>query len=59
MESKPNRIKKFIKETLRVIHITKKPNRSEYQSIVKITGVGISIIGVIGFIIFMLRQLLF
>ena len=48
----PNKIKRFAKETLRVLRITKKPNRAEYQSLVKVTGIGILIIGAIGFIIF-------
>ena len=51
---KPSKIKKFIKETIRVLRITKKPNKTEFQSIVKVTGLGICIIGAIGFIIFMM-----
>ena len=54
-----SKAKRFIKETIRVLRITKKPNKTEYQSIVKVTGLGIAIIGAIGFIIFMLRQLMF
>lgn len=58
-EVKPNKFKKFIKETIRVLRITKKPGQEEFKSIVKVTGLGISIIGAIGFIIFLLKQLLF
>lgn len=53
------KVKRFIKETLRVLRITKKPNRTEFQSLVKVTGIGIAILGVIGFVIFLIRQLLF
>jgi len=58
-EVKPNKLKKFYKETIRVLRITKKPNQEEYKSIVKVTGLGICIIGAIGFIIFLIKQLLF
>ncbi|MEK6969418.1 MAG: protein translocase SEC61 complex subunit gamma [Nanoarchaeota archaeon] len=58
-ETKTTKVKRFIKETIRVLRITKKPNKEEYKSIVKVTGLGICIIGAIGFIIFLLKQLLF
>lgn len=57
-EVKPNRVKRFIKETIRVLRITKKPSKEEYKSIVKVTGIGAAIIGAIGFIIFLLKQLI-
>lgn len=53
------KVKKFIKETVRVLRITKKPDKSEYSSLVKVTGIGIAIIGLIGFVIFITKQLLF
>jgi protein transport protein SEC61 subunit gamma and related proteins len=56
---RPNRIKRFFKETIRVLRITKKPNKEEFKSIVKVTGLGIIIIGLIGFFIFLIKQLLF
>ena len=55
----PNRLKRFIKETALVLHITKKPSREEYFSIVKVTSLGAAIIGAIGFILHILKQLLF
>ncbi|MEK6863578.1 MAG: protein translocase SEC61 complex subunit gamma [Nanoarchaeota archaeon] len=58
-EIKEHKLKRFIKETLRVLRITKKPNKEEYKSIVKITALGIAVIGLIGFIIFLGKQLLF
>ena len=57
-EEQPNKLKQFLKEAVRVIRITKKPNREEYKSIVKITGLGIAVIGAMGFVIFILKQLL-
>jgi protein transport protein SEC61 subunit gamma and related proteins len=58
-EKQPSKVKKFIKETIRVLRITKKPGREEYLSIVKVTGLGIAIIGVLGFVIFLFKQLFF
>jgi len=50
------KIKEFIKECRRVLAITKKPTKDEYSSIVKITGLGILAIGLIGFIINLISQ---
>jgi protein transport protein SEC61 subunit gamma and related proteins len=55
----PSKVKKFIKETIRVLRVTKRPDRQEFQGLVKVTGLGIAIIGTIGFIIFLIKQLLF
>ena len=52
------RVKRFIKEAVRVLRITKKPDRAEFLSLTKVTGLGCAIIGAIGFIIFMVKQLL-
>ena len=53
------KVKKFIKESLRVLHITKKPGKEEYLSIVKVSGLGIGLLGALGFIIFLIDQLIF
>ncbi len=58
-EVQPNKVKRFIKETIRVIRITKKPGKEEYQSLVKVTAIGIALIGLLGFIIFLGKELLF
>lgn len=54
----PNKFKRFLKETIRVLRITKKPGMTEYKGLVKVTGIGVSIIGIIGFVIFLLKYLL-
>ncbi|MEK6901846.1 MAG: protein translocase SEC61 complex subunit gamma [Nanoarchaeota archaeon] len=54
----PGRVKRFIKETIRVLRITKKPSKEEYLNIVKVTGIGSLLLGALGFIIFLLDQLL-
>lgn len=48
----------FLKQCNRVLHISKKPDRLEYQNVAKITGLGVIVIGVIGFIISLIAQLL-
>jgi len=58
-ETKVQKIKRFLKETYRVLRITKKPTREEFKTTVKVTSLGALIIGAIGFIIFLLKQLLF
>ncbi|MFA6462123.1 MAG: protein translocase SEC61 complex subunit gamma [Candidatus Woesearchaeota archaeon] len=54
----PNKVKRFFKECMRVIHITKKPSKEEYKNTLKITALGTAIIGALGFLIFILKQLL-
>mgnify|MGYP001617786545 CR=1 FL=1 len=48
----------FIKESIRVFKITKKPSKNEYTTIVKVSAIGIAIIGLVGFIITIGYQLL-
>ena len=54
----PLLLKLKLKEYRRVLKITKKPSTEEYKSIVKVTGLGIAIIGIIGFSIYMIVQLI-
>ena len=53
------RFKSFINESIRVLRITRKPSNEEFKTIVKVSGLGMIVIGLIGFVITMLRQLLF
>ena len=53
------KFKGFIKECVRVLRVTKKPDKIEFTTIVKASGLGILIIGLIGFIIQMVRMLFF
>ncbi len=50
------RLKGFIKECKRVLRVTKKPTKDEFKNIVKISGIGILIIGLIGFIVQVIKQ---
>ena len=48
----------FIKQSKRVLRVSKKPSREEYLNVSKVTGIGIILIGVIGFRISIIAQLL-
>ncbi len=52
-----SRIKSFFKECIRVFKVTKKPSMDEFKVIVKVSGIGILIIGIIGFFIQVLWQM--
>ena len=53
-----NRLREFTTECIRVLRITKRPNKEEFLTIVKVSGFGILIIGFLGFIFHMINQLL-
>jgi len=53
------KLKHFITECKRVLKVTKKPSNDEFKNIVKVTGIGILIIGLIGFAIHFIKELLF
>ena len=46
----------FLKESRRVLKVTKKPTTDEYKQVGKIVLLGMIIIGVIGFIITIIHQ---
>ena len=52
------RLKIFTNECMRVLRITKKPNNEEFKGIVKVSGLGIIIIGLIGFVIQIVKMYL-
>ncbi len=61
-EAKPSRwqkVKEFFVECRRVLRITKKPDSTEFKTIVKISGIGIAAIGLIGFLVHFLKELIF
>lgn len=55
----PGKIKRFFIECRRVLRVTKKPDSTEFKTIVKVSGIGMIIIGLVGFIIQIAYQLLF
>ena len=44
-------LKSFVNECVRVLKVTKKPSKQEYKAIVKVSGLGILLIGLLGFVI--------
>ena len=46
-----NKFKKFIKECVRVVKVTKKPSNMEFKTIVKVSAIGMLAIGFMGFLI--------
>ncbi len=52
------KFKNKIKTYKRVLKITKKPNAKEFKMIVKVTSLGISLIGAIGFLIWIVLTLI-
>ncbi len=53
-----DRLKTFAIECKRVFTITKKPSKEEFKIIVKASGIGMLVIGLLGFIIQVVFQLL-
>ena len=52
----PESLKKKFREYKRVLSITRKPKMNEFQAVVKVTGLGMAVIGLIGFTIFVVVQ---
>lgn len=57
VEKSPSRWKTFVQECMRVLKVTRKPTGEEFKTIVKVSGIGILIIGALGFVIQMLKEL--
>ena len=61
-ETKPSifqKLKRFAIECKRVLTITKKPTMYEFKTIVKVSGLGILLIGFLGFLFQKIRDLFF
>lgn len=43
--------KEFVKESKRVFRVTKKPDKFEFKTVMKVAGLGILFIGLIGFVL--------
>lgn len=53
-----HKLQRFAKQCWRVLKVTKKPDRKEFTMLVKVSGLGIAAIGLLGFLIFMLKSTL-
>lgn len=47
-------ISKFIDDSKRVLTVSKKPTMEEFKVMAKVTGIGIIVIGIIGYVILMI-----
>jgi len=52
------RFDKFIKDSKRVLKVSRKPDMQEYKELAKVTSIGVVIIGVIGFAVVLLGSLI-
>jgi len=53
-----NGVKSRLREYQRVLKIAEKPDREEFETSAKITGLGILLIGGVGFLFYMAAQLI-
>lgn len=53
-----NNIKSKLKEYQRVLKISDKPDREEFEMSAKVTGAGMIIIGIIGFLFYLVSSLI-
>jgi len=53
------RLMAFFRECKRVLKVTKKPNKEEFKTIVKVSALGMAVIGLIGFLIILIKQAIF
>ena len=52
------RLDKFVKDSKRVLKVARKPDKDEYFDFAKVSTLGIIVIGLIGFVIFLIAQLI-
>ena len=50
------RFDKFIKDSKRVLKVSRKPDMPEYLELAKVTSIGVLIIGAVGFVIVLIGQ---
>jgi protein transport protein SEC61 subunit gamma and related proteins len=50
-------LRMFIQQCRRVLMVATKPDKEEFKLSSKITGIGLVVIGIIGFVLFMIFQL--
>jgi len=53
------KLRAFYIESKRVMKVTRKPGKEEFRTIVKISGLGMVVIGLIGFVIHIIKEVFF
>lgn len=56
-QSRLDTVKRFIAECVRVIKVTKKPTMLEFKTIVKVSALGIALIGLLGFLTQLIKEI--
>lgn len=59
ISGKFDKLKSFAVECKRVLRVTKKPNNEEFKTIVKVSAIGMGIIGVLGFLVHFIKEIFF
>lgn len=57
-DSKLYKLKMFANECRRVLRVTKRPDSFEFKTIVKVSGLGMGIVGLLGFLVSMIKTLI-
>jgi len=52
-----DRLKRFFDECVRVVKVTKKPTTMEFKTIVKVSALGIALIGLLGFLTQLIKEI--
>ena len=52
------RLGRFVAECRRVLKVTRKPSWPEYTTLAKVTGLGVLVIGMLGFLLTFAKQML-
>ncbi|MDO8480398.1 MAG: protein translocase SEC61 complex subunit gamma [Nanoarchaeota archaeon] len=53
------KLKSFGIECLRVLRVTRKPTKQEYWTVAKAAALGMGLVGLLGFVVHLIRQLIF
>lgn len=51
-------MRKFLQNCRRTLQVAKKPDKSEYLQVAKITGLGILLVGFVGFVIMFISSII-
>jgi protein translocase SEC61 complex gamma subunit len=52
-----DRVKRMYGETRRILILTRRPKRSEYNETIKVTGAGILLMGIVGFLVLFISRI--
>lgn len=56
-QTRLDRLKHFFVECVRVVKVTKKPTMLEFKTIVKVSALGIALIGLLGFLTQLIKEI--